>query len=185
MSWIDQTLQENGTLKNRAGVLDKKVLQKLEFRITQVKYLSIPNYSITSIDDLKKVHYWLFSDLYSWAGKYRPGDFSKDNTVFQPRKLFDVAVVYLNKQIKHINDSDYATKSLFAIDMGQLLIDINHFHPFREGNGRAQRLFITLLARQKGYEVHLGKADPVYQSYMRASIDDDAQTMSKVIMESL
>lgn len=33
------------------------------------------------------------------------------------------------------------------------LSEINAIHPFREGNGRTQRLFIELLAQRNGYEV--------------------------------
>lgn len=44
--------------------------------------------------------------------------------------------------------------------MGRLLADLNALHPFREGNGRAQRAFLQLLARDAGYQLRWGDVDP-------------------------
>ena len=32
-------------------------------------------------------------------------------------------------------------------------------HPFREGNGRTQRLFFTLLIQRAGYSIHFADCD--------------------------
>ena len=42
----------------------------------------------------------------------------------------------------------------FALRAARLLAEINKLHPFREGNGRTQRLFIDALARRPGYQLH-------------------------------
>src|SRR5258708_767155 len=42
----------------------------------------------------------------------------------------------------------------FAHQAARLLADINKLHPFREGNGRTQRLFLDLLARQAGHQLY-------------------------------
>ncbi|MFT8318129.1 MAG: Fic family protein [Sporolactobacillus sp.] len=184
MDWIKNTLQPNGTLKNKLNIKSAKALQELEFRLTQYKYRSIPEYKMMSIDDLKKIHYWLFSDLYDWSGEYRTGDFHKDGTDFFPVSRFDFAIENLNQQIEHVNKTNYRSDLALAIDLGKLLLDINMFHPFREGNGRTQRLFITLLAKQKGKMIHLRKSDPAYNNYMTASINDDNQLMAKVVLNA-
>ncbi|MFX3616534.1 MAG: Fic/DOC family protein [Sporolactobacillus sp.] len=184
MDWIKKTLQPNGTLKNKLNIKSAKALQELEFRLTQYKYRSIPEYRIMRIDDLKKIHCWLFSDLYVWSGEYRTGDFHKDGTDFFPISRFDFAIENLNRQIEHVNKANYRSDLALAIDLGKLLLDINMFHPFREGNGRTQRLFVTLLAKQKGKMVHLRKGDPAYNNYMTASINDDNQLMAKVVLNA-
>jgi cell filamentation protein len=51
--------------------------------------------------------------------------------------------------------------------LAHYLSEINAIHPFREGNGRVQRLFISQLAKQAGYTLDysaLGQ-DEIYLSY--------------------
>ncbi|MCH4163319.1 MAG: Fic family protein [Lentilactobacillus diolivorans] len=185
MDWIRQTLQTNGTLKNKFNIKDSEALQELEFRLTQYKYRSIPTSKITDINDLKRIHRWLFSDLYDWAGEYRPGDFGKGTTEFFPRSRFESAIKNLNQQIQHINQTSYQSDLVFATDLGKLMFDINVFHPFREGNGRAQRLFIQQLAKQNGKDLHIRKSDPAYPTYMNATINDDYHLMAQAILKAI
>ena len=44
------------------------------------------------------------------------------------------------------------------------LSEINALHPFREGNGRTQRLFIEILAERAGYEVDFSAEEMVEAS---------------------
>ncbi|AKP67682.1 Fic/DOC family protein [Companilactobacillus ginsenosidimutans] len=185
MSWIEETLQPNGVLKNKLGISDGNKLAKLEYEITTLKGESILVPRIQSIDDLKKIHGWLFKDLYDWAGEFREGDFYKGNTNFFPRSRFSIAIPNLDQQIKHINDTKYAHKLLLITDLAKLLIDLNNFHPFREGNGRTQRKFITLLAKQNGLLIHITPPFEQYDDYMKASVNDDEELMARVLIDSI
>ena len=42
----------------------------------------------------------------------------------------------------------------FARKAARLLAEINALHPFREGNGRTQRLFVDALAKQMDHQLH-------------------------------
>ena len=42
----------------------------------------------------------------------------------------------------------------FVDEISDLYNDINHLHVFREGNGRCQRSFFTLLIRNSGYNIN-------------------------------
>lgn len=52
---------------------------------------------------------------------------------------------------------------------------VNYLHPFREGNGRTQREFLVLLAREKGWALNLNPPDKmdVYERYMTGTINGD------------
>lgn len=46
-----------------------------------------------------------------------------------------------------------------AKNLAELMGDLNALHPFREGNGRTQRIFINQLAKNAGYKLDLRLID--------------------------
>jgi cell filamentation protein len=60
-------------------------------------------------------------------------------------------------------------------------------HPFREGNGRAQREFIRTLAFQKGYFLNLNPPNNkfIYDRYMKGTIESDVPLLTALIFEEL
>lgn len=184
MGWVEDTLQANGTLKNKLGITDSRKLAEVELRIVTLKYESAPSIEIKSIEQLSVLHAWLFSDLYDWAGKYRPGDFQKGATIFFPHDRFPLAIENLNYQIDVINQTSYRSIKKLSQDLARLLLDINNFHPFREGNGRAQRLFIVMFAKQKGAALKLSKNSSSYKTYMHACKNDDLDEMIRILFRA-
>jgi len=71
--------------------------------------------------------------------------------------------------------------------LAEILDNINFLHPFRDGNGRAQREFIRLLALEKGYHLNLNPPDnkSIYDRYMKGTIESDVNLLSDLIMELL
>lgn len=71
--------------------------------------------------------------------------------------------------------------------MAEILDHVNYFHPFKEGNGRAQREFLRLLAKEKSYVLNLNPPDnkSVYERYMKGTIDSDVETLKELIFEIL
>ena len=60
------------------------------------------------------------------------------------------------------------SKKDFVYQIAEFYSDLNILHPFREGNGRTQRLYFTLLIRRAGYELNLLQCDT--QQLMLATI---------------
>ncbi|MGP4049281.1 Fic family protein [Streptomyces sp. 2A115] len=48
----------------------------------------------------------------------------------------------------------------FVIQLATLYGDLNVLHPFREGNGRAQRAFLAQLSADAGYALNWSGLDP-------------------------
>jgi cell filamentation protein len=69
--------------------------------------------------------------------------------------------------------------------LAEILDNINYLHPFREGNGRAQREFLRLLAKEKDLILNLNPPDSksVYERYMKGTINSDIQTLTELIFE--
>ena len=109
---------------------------------------------------LKSIHKFLFEDVYTFAGKDRfelgyNGVFRKGESLFTSgvnlpkvsKALFDA--LKNENFFKNLNQKEFIKASATFFD------GINKLHPFREGNGRTQRLFMEQLAKNAGYELDL------------------------------
>jgi cell filamentation protein len=132
-------------------------------------------------------HFYLFQDIYSWAGKKRMVEISKDGKQFFPTTHFDNAYKYIDSLIDEFKKTPKNSKSLIAERLAVILDTVNYLHPFREGNGRTQREFLRSLAAEKGYTLNLNPADnlSVYQRYMKGTIESDVTTLAELIFELL
>jgi cell filamentation protein len=74
-------------------------------------------------------------------------------TWFTPPHLLEHEAERIFGSLRRANLLSGLHRGEFARKAAMLLAEINKLHPFREGNGRTQRLFIDLLARQAGHEV--------------------------------
>src|SRR5262249_25516346 len=52
------------------------------------------------------------------------------------------------------------TRTAFVDRVAHYLAEVNALHPFREGNGRAQRAFFRQLGREAGWSIRWALADP-------------------------
>jgi len=193
--WADY-LQENGTLRNKLGITEDEKLHAVEYNtssiqqkfIRQNNYVLPDGYHLTGKDvtELKRINAALLGDIYDWAGHYREVDFNKtaDGVVthFHPVMLFGNAEWDIQRQLP-----DFATlpadKQVVAPALGNLVTEINMFHPFREGNGRTLRVFTEVLAWQKGFRLDFTQKQQ--DAYMTASIQDESALMAAVFLKIL
>lgn len=105
------------------------------------------------MDHLRHLHYFLFQDVYAWAGKFRTVPIVKGSSFFaRPEhigpELQKLLVQLAGEQFLQRKDS-----KTFCERAAHYFGEINALHPFREGNGRAQREFIRELAVEAGYDI--------------------------------
>jgi cell filamentation protein len=95
--------------------------------------------------------------------------------------------VLRNKLIEEYRIINNNEKEQVARKLAFVLDSVNELHPFREGNGRAQREFIRTLALEKGYSLNLNPPDniDVYECYMSGTIYGDVEKLAKLIGELL
>jgi cell filamentation protein len=108
----------------------------------------------------KALHRHLFQDVYTWSGEYRTVRIAKGGSMFcypehiagQMRRIFnDLA------GRRYLRDR---TATEFAKEAATFLAELNAIHPFREGNGRTQLTYLTLLAEKAGHPLDLDRMDP-------------------------
>jgi cell filamentation protein len=136
---------------------------------------------------LLSIHKHLFQDVYTWAGKERAVEISKSGKQFFPLSHFSTAFAFINTLIEEYRSIDRLEKQRLARQLAYILDAVNELHPFREGNGRAQREFIRSLALEKGCSLNLNPPDnaDVYERYMSGTIDGDVEKLAKLIEELL
>ena len=109
-------------------------------------------------EHFKKIHEFLFCDLYEWAGQVRTVDISKKRTKFlDAASIEDIATKCFAKVANGYLEG--LTLEKFATRIAQLYHDVNYIHPFREGNGRTQRIYFTELIRHYGYDINFSEVD--------------------------
>lgn len=106
------------------------------------------------------IHRHLFQDIYAWAGRIRTIRIGKGGNWFCYPEHIEKA---LGKAFDDYGDPEEVAalpREEFAARTAHLIAEINAVHPFREGNGRTQLAFLTLLAVNAGYEVNDDALDP-------------------------
>ena len=102
---------------------------------------------------------FLFEDIYDWAGKFRTIDISKKGTVFAKHQNVEKL---LNNALNRLKEQNYF-KDLYNDNFIEAIADFylvtNHIHPFREGNGRTQRIFISQLLKYSDREIDFFEID--------------------------
>lgn len=142
--------------------------------------------------DLDLVHYCalhrhFFQDVYDWAGQIRTIRTGKGNNWFcypehieaQSEQLFDQLAE--RGFLTAAPDAD-----AFAAGAAWFLGELNAIHPFREGNGRTQLVFLTLLTRNAGYRLNERKLRPEpFLAAMITSFSGDTGPLAAEIRRTL
>lgn len=147
---------DSKVLKNKLNIRDAKTLEEAERKITSLRTMEAMQKGIRGQFDfnhLKRIHKFLFADIYTWAGKIRLVNISKGNQFckveFIETQMIDIfSKLSRENHLKDIHDTKYLVTRL-----SYYFGEINAIHPFREGNGRAQRLFFQLLCDMLGYDL--------------------------------
>lgn len=133
----------------------------------------------------KELHRQIFQDVYDWAGKTR--------TVNIAKKSMFCLVPYIENHLKERfalinkeNDLKGLPAQDFASRAAEHIAEINAIHPFREGNGRTQRLFLKALAHQAGHDLSLTRieADAWHEASIK-SFHGDYDPMRRIIAGAL
>ena len=176
-----------GVLRNKANISDEELLLNFESLhvAKRTEELQSGHIKIVNSSSLLEIHKHLFQDVYEWAGQVRTVEISKGGRPFFPLSRFSTAFAHIDTLIAEFQGIPTADKQRIAKKLAEILDSVNYLHPFREGNGRAQREFVRLLAFGKGISLNLNPPDSVdvYERYMNGTINGDVNVLTKLILE--
>jgi cell filamentation protein len=147
-------------LRNLAEIHDSSALRHFESvstfrRILELEYTALPG--SLDAEHLQAIHRYIFQDVYSWAGKLRTLDIGKQGRWFCRPDYIDKSLTELLAKLGDESFLRSTSLDTFVSRAAHYLGELNAIHPFREGNGRAQREFIRELALQAGFGMDWSK----------------------------
>ena len=155
-------------LINLLDITDPQLLEEAETAIFIIRAEEPPDGGF-DLHHYLELHRHLFQNLYSWAGQIRTIRTGKDGNWFcYPEHIQG----QLRRVFAELGEPDAVarmTASEFASHVGHFLAELNAIHPFREGNGRTQLVFVAVLAKRAGFDFDAGKLDP--ERAMQAMIE--------------
>ena len=131
-------------IENRLGITDEAELARVEEKISKKKAAEmfesgyLENLEAGTFETLSKIHKFLFSDIYDFAGLVRNVNLAKGNFRFAP-------VMYLKAALENI---EKMPQSNFD-EIIEKYVEMNIAHPFREGNGRSTRIWLDLILKKE------------------------------------
>ena len=159
-------------MANKPGITNQVELTKAEEKISKQKAKQlfdsgdIDKVEVGTFKGLAFIHAYLFEDFYNFAGKIRDVNIAKGNFRFAP-------VMYLPASLEHI---DAMPQDSFD-QIIEKYVEMNIAHPFREGNGRATRIWLDVILKKKLKQVvdwnAVDKDD--YLSAMQRSVVKDLE----------
>ncbi|WP_305151259.1 protein adenylyltransferase Fic [uncultured Dubosiella sp.] len=143
------------TLENKLGIQSSPELAREEEKISKQRAMEIFSNDLLKekpagrFSTLAFIHFTLFSDIYDFAGKLREINIAKGNFRFAP-------IMYLSASLDAI---DRMPQSTFY-EIIEKYVEMNVAHPFREGNGRAGRIWLDhMLKKELGLVIDWSKVD--------------------------
>ena len=159
-------------LENKLNITNQVELAKAEESISKRKAKQlfdsgdIAKAEVGTFAGLAFIHAYLFEDIYDFAGKIRGVNIAKGNFRFAP-------VMYLRQSLKHIDTMPQGSFN----EIIEKYVEMNIAHPFREGNGRAARIWLDLILKTELKKIvdwnRVDKDD--YLSAMQRSVVKDIE----------
>jgi cell filamentation protein len=181
--------KQTGILRNLLGISTQEELDRQESNFSFLRSAQLHEQSIDGNFDfvhLRDIHRVLFSDIYEWAGEIRQVEIQKGKTIFAHCAVLENAANHVFKILESENYLTALSATQFADRAGYYLGEINVLHPFRDGNGRAQREFIAQLARKNNFS--LSWSDVSRDQMISASTqayNGNHKVMAELILKSI
>ncbi len=142
-----------GVLRNKLGLRTAAELQAAEREITHAALIFLRESPVPPRYDLGHlcaIHGRIFGDIYHWAGQLRTVAIAKGSWFCLPQYI-ESSATEIFRALHGEGLLRGLPRDAFTERLTYYLGEVNAVHPFREGNGRAQRAFFEQLASDAGF----------------------------------
>lgn len=173
-------------LRNRLGLRDARTLDAAERQLVAQRLLEAVPAGDFDLAHLKAIHRHLFQDVYEWAGEVRTVEIAKGGSRFLPRRFIESGMADIHHRIAAAGYFRGTEPHTLAEGVGPVLGDVNHVHPFREGNGRTQLQYLKQLAGRAGHDLDLTRIErAAWLDASRRSNAGEHRAMTRCIRQAL
>ena len=186
MTFEDPYVDADGVLVNQLGITSAVALSQAEADLSLAAMLHLSVRSLPGSYDLGHLcgfHRRIFGAVYAWAGQLRTVDIARTPQDRFCRwsfiKSYSAGVF---GQLAAETMLVGLTRSAFVGRLAYYYGEINAIHPFREGNGRAQRAFLGQLARDAGWRIAWSELDgPANDAASSAALHGDLKPLTVMV----
>ena len=150
---------KTGILRNLVGATTYPELRKAEGDIVTLSEISLDDIPHTvNLVELQEIHKRLFSKIYDWAGEFRTVNICKGSEEYFLDYIYlENGAKFVFEKLSKENHLQELKREEFIKRLAYFYEQLNFIHPFREGNGRAQRIFWQIIADKAGYKINWSK----------------------------
>jgi cell filamentation protein len=142
-------------LANRVGASTWAELRVREDEFVAVRAMTLHTHNIPGsydLDGLRAIHHHLFQDVYAWAGELRTVTTGKSEPFAKPEEIAAI-MAHVADRVEQTRQLRGLTEVAVCTELARVHHETNLAHPFRLGNGRTQREFVTALASVSGHTI--------------------------------
>lgn len=131
-------------LSNKLNITNSAELALAEEKISKERAIqlfdsrALENLQCGKFTTLSFIHKYLFEEIYEFAGKIRTVNIAKGGFRFAP-------VIYLKEAIENVEKMPQDSFDSII----EKYVEMNVVHPFREGNGRAGRIWLDDILKKE------------------------------------
>lgn len=176
---------ETGVLVNLLGIEDEETLRATEAELAALRIAELhqdPPRGDFDLDHLCEIHRRIFRDVYGWAGQLRTVAIGKSEALFAQPEFIESYAAGTFEDLRREDHLQGLPREQFIERLAYYFAEVNAIHPFREGNGRAQRVFFDQLARSAGYKLewwHVSEDENEYAS--RQSLQGNLEPLEDLL----
>lgn len=151
-------------LKNKDGIRSKEKLEQLEESIVTIRIIMLKNMGlkITSIYDAFKIHEFLFTTIFTWAGEPRTIDIYKSEAILEGKTVDYTPASYIEPELQEL-ENKFQKINWMSLDnnekiekVADIVQELWQIHCFREGNTRTIAMFLYFLLKTLGMHINTG-----------------------------
>lgn len=150
-------------LINKDNIKDQKQLDKLEEDIVPLRMIALRKEGlvIKSVFDIQKIHAFLFSSIFDWAGEFRKITMYKREPILDGYSVDYTPSDYIEKEMNELENKFVEIKweelnNKEKIEkVTSIIQELWQIHCFREGNTRTVALFLYFLLKTIGVHINI------------------------------
>lgn len=178
----------SGVLKNCWNIDDAEQLELLERNVAGARVVLLLRERVEGNYDLAHLqafHKFIFDGIYPWAGEIRSVNIDKGIPFCLVPNIPAMAAEIFTELAEPRIFLRGLSLDEFVEGAAWLLGEINALHPFREGNGRAQRAFLSQLAADAGYLINWDDLEPSLNIEVskRSLAANDVRAMAEMLAD--